>query len=54
MSQRQHGYNMVARTYGEHLMAICNIGPKAAIGEHDPFGISRGARSIVYDSQFFG
>ena len=32
-------------------MAICNIGPKAAIGEHDPFGISRGARSIVDDSQ---
>ena len=28
-------------------MAICNIGPKAAIGEHDPFGISRGAISLI-------
>lgn len=34
-------------------MAVIHVGPKAAIGEHDTFGISGSTRSIVNDGKFF-
>ena len=53
VSHGQHGYDIVAGRDADGTVAEQHVGHEAAVGKHDPFGESRGARSIIDDGELF-